>query len=243
MAQRAALLAFPEHVTTAHRLCDWHDLAGGCLCIPTPGYIVVTDAASGGVAAPLPRFGRAVEYVVRALRGKVFGQRGFTMPAQGMAVGDRLLTVQEPTRIEPFTEHTGGMAHTSLLRPVLVPRGQGDGDTRSGAAQGLWQERSKRRTTGRPLARGSLWHAPGRRETPDGTREALYEMPTLSFRERRPVPPGLLASRGSRLAGVGRVGREIAFVSWCVVFLWTPGAPRIGDREVDHANRNRPGRE
>ena len=62
-----------------------------------------------------PRLGRAVEHVIGAIWGKVLGQDGFTVPAQGMPLGDCFLTVQKPTRIEPFTEHTRGMAHTSLL--------------------------------------------------------------------------------------------------------------------------------
>jgi hypothetical protein len=76
-----------------------------------------------------PWLGRAVEHVSGAIGGKVLSQCGFTMPAQGLPLGDCFLTVQKPARIEPFTEHTGGMAHTSLL-----------------AIQVLCQERSKMRT-------------------------------------------------------------------------------------------------
>ena len=76
-----------------------------------------------------PRLGRAGEHVIGAIGGKVLGQGGFTVPAQGVPLGDRFLTVQKPTRIEPFTERTGGMAHMSLL-----------------ATQVLGLERSKRRT-------------------------------------------------------------------------------------------------
>jgi hypothetical protein len=69
---------------------------------------------------PSPGLGAAVEDILRAIRGKVGGQRGGTLPAQRVSGGEILLTVQHPTMIQPCTEGTERRAHMAVL-PVSVP--------------------------------------------------------------------------------------------------------------------------
>ena len=71
-----------------------------------------------------PRFAGVVKDLVGAIRGKVVSQRGFTVPAVGVSLGNDFLAIHDPTLIEPFTEHTGGMAHISLLATGVRPSGE-----------------------------------------------------------------------------------------------------------------------
>ena len=104
-----------------------------------------------GRLRPPPWLGGAIEDLVGAIRGKVVGERGCAVPAQRVPVGDALLAVHEPTRIESFTERTEGWRIQLSSSPVPSPRGAMP-PSPCGAAQRLGQERSKRRTI-------RAWHA------------------------------------------------------------------------------------
>jgi hypothetical protein len=94
---------------------------------------------SPGSLRPPPWLGRAIEDLVRAIQGEIVSQCGFAVSTQGVSLGDDLLAVHEPTRIESFTERTERMAHTTLLlSPCPLKRGD--------AAQRLGEKRSKMHT-------------------------------------------------------------------------------------------------
>jgi hypothetical protein len=130
-----------------HRHCD----ASLLLLFRVPGRRVVHT--SPGSLRPPPWLGGAIEDVVGTIQGKVVGQRGCAMPAQRMSLGDDLLAVHEPTRIESFTERTEGMTHTALLAARTLRRGATP-PSACGAVQSLSQEWSKMRTIRAWQARG-----------------------------------------------------------------------------------------